>query len=57
MLIDPVVLQQKVVIGEALSSTVASKQIPENPKYSYALVNKQRVIVEPSSRKIIQMSN
>jgi len=54
---DPVVVQEKVVVGEALPSAVVIKQVPENPKYSYAIVNKQRVIVEPSSRKVIQVIN
>src|SRR5689334_13582021 len=54
---DAVVVQEKVVVGEALPSTVVIKQVPENPKYSYAIVNKQRVIVEPSSRKVIQVIN
>jgi hypothetical protein len=31
--------------------------VPENPKYSYAIVNDERVIVEPSSRKVIQVIN
>jgi hypothetical protein len=33
------------------------QSVPENPKYSYAIVNKQRVIVEPSSRKVNQVIN
>ena len=54
---DPVVVQEKVIVGEALPSAIVIKQVPENPKYSYAIVNKQRVIVEPSSRKVIQVIN
>lgn len=54
---DPIVVQEKVIVGEALPSAVVIKQVPENPKYSYAIVNKQRVIVEPSSRKVIQVIN
>jgi hypothetical protein len=54
---DTVVVKEKVVVGEALPSTVVVQQVPENPKYSYAIVNKQRVIVEPSSRKVIQVIN
>ncbi|MBW6425183.1 DUF1236 domain-containing protein [Rhizobium sp. XQZ8] len=55
MPIEPVILEEKVVLGEALPTAVAVKQVPENPKYSCAIVNKQRVIVEPSSRKVIQV--
>ncbi|MBB4351144.1 DUF1236 domain-containing protein [Aliirhizobium cellulosilyticum] len=54
---DTVVVQEKVVVGEPLPSTVVVQQVPDNPNYSYAIVNKQRVIVEPSSRKVIQVIN
>jgi hypothetical protein len=54
---ETVVVQEKVVVGEALPKTVVVQSVPENPKYSYAIVNKQRVIVEPSSRKVIQVIN
>lgn len=54
---ETVVVREKIVVGEPLPSTVVVQQVPENPKYSYAIVNKQRVIVEPSSRKVIQVIN
>ena len=54
---DTVVVQEKIVVGEALPQTVVVQSVPENPKYSYAIVNKQRVIVEPASRKVIQVIN
>jgi hypothetical protein len=52
---DTVVVHEKVAVGAALPSTVVVQPVPENPKYAYAIVNKQRVIVEPSSRKVIQV--
>jgi hypothetical protein len=52
---DTVVVQEKVVVGQPLPQTVVVESVPDNPKYSYAIVNRQRVIVEPSSRKVIQM--
>jgi hypothetical protein len=54
---DTVVIQEKVVVGQALPQAVVVQPIPDNPKYAYAVVNKQRVIVEPSSRKVIQVIN
>lgn len=33
--------------------TVIVQPIPEEPRYAYAFVNEQRVIVEPSSRTVI----
>ena len=52
-----VVVKEKVVVGEALPSTVVVTPIPESPTYAYAYVNEQRVIVEPSTRKVIQVVN
>jgi len=50
-----VVVKEKVVVGQPLPETVVVTPIPDEPKYSYAIVNDERVIVEPSSRKVIQV--
>ncbi|MBX5157655.1 DUF1236 domain-containing protein [Rhizobium sp. NZLR8] len=50
-----VVVKEKVVVGQPLPETVVVTPIPDDPKYSYAIVNDERVIVEPSSRKVIQI--
>lgn len=52
-----VVVKERVVIGQPLPETVVVTPVPEYPKYSYAIVNDERVIVEPSSRKVIQVIN
>lgn len=52
-----VVVKEKVVVGEPLPETIVVTPVPDNPKYSYAVVNDERVIVEPSSRKVIQVLN
>ncbi|MBB3962994.1 MULTISPECIES: DUF1236 domain-containing protein [Rhizobium] len=52
-----VVVKEKIVVGQALPQTVVVTPIPEDPNYSYAIVNDERVIVEPSSRKVIQVIN
>ncbi len=54
---DRVVVKEKVVVGQSLPQTVVVTPVPDNPKYSYAIVNDERVIVEPSSRKVIQVIN
>jgi hypothetical protein len=51
----PVVIREKIVVGQPLPETVVVTPIPENPRYAYAVVNQERVIVEPSSRKVIQV--
>ncbi|KAA0690981.1 DUF1236 domain-containing protein [Neorhizobium sp. P12A] len=50
-----VVVREKVVVGQPLPETVVVKPIPDDPTYAYAVVNDERVIVEPSSRKVIQV--
>ncbi|RWY79894.1 DUF1236 domain-containing protein [Rhizobium leguminosarum] len=50
-----VVVKEKVVVGQPLPEAVVVTPIPDDPKYAYAIVNDQRVIVEPSSRKVIQV--
>ncbi|MGV4796802.1 DUF1236 domain-containing protein [Rhizobium sp. F40D2] len=50
-----VVVKEKVVVGQPLPETVVVRPIPDDPTYAYAVVNDERVIVEPSSRKVIQV--
>jgi hypothetical protein len=52
-----VVVKEKVVVGHPLPETVVVTPIPDSPTYGYAVVNDERVIVEPSSRKVIQVIN
>jgi hypothetical protein len=52
---EPVVVHEKVAVGSALPETVVVTPVPDNPKYGYAVVNHERVIIEPSSRKVIQV--
>ncbi|APO78281.1 hypothetical protein AM571_PC00543 (plasmid) [Rhizobium etli 8C-3] len=54
---DTVVIKEKVVVGQPLPEAVAITPVPDDPKYAYTVVNDQRVIVEPSSRKVIQIVN
>ncbi len=46
---------EPVVVGQALSSHVVLVPVPDNANYAYAIVNNQRVIVEPESRKVVQI--
>jgi outer membrane lipoprotein SlyB len=52
---DEVVVREKVVVGQPLPETVRVVPIPDEPKYSYAVVNKQRVIVNPSNRTVVRV--
>lgn len=51
------VVQERVVVGQSLPDAIVVRTVPENPRYAYAVVNHERVIVEPSSRKVIQILN
>ncbi|MFN3658462.1 MAG: DUF1236 domain-containing protein [Pseudolabrys sp.] len=52
-----VTVQERVVVGEALPATVELRAIPEHTEYRYAIVNNQRVIVEPRTRKVVKIIN
>lgn len=44
-----------IAVGTVLPADVEVYSVPEVTTYRYAVVNDRRVIVEPSSRKIIQI--
>jgi hypothetical protein len=50
-----VVVRERIVVGEELPTTVELRAVPEYPNYRYAVVNDQRVIVEPRTRRIIHI--
>ncbi len=50
-----VTVRERVVIGQPLASEVQVRTIPDHSDWSYAVVNNQRVIVEPKSRKVIKI--
>ena len=52
-----VVVQERIVVGQPLPATVELRTVPTHTEYSYAVVNNQRVIVEPKSRKVIKVIN
>jgi hypothetical protein len=52
---ERVVVQERIVVGEAVPETVVLSQIPEAPEYSYTVVNEERVIVDPRTRKVVQI--
>jgi uncharacterized protein DUF1236 len=53
--IPSVAMQERVVVGQPLPATVELRTVPKYQQYSYAVVNNQRVIVEPRSRKVIKV--
>lgn len=51
----PVVVERQVVVGEPLPKTVVLTPVPQHREYSYAIVNDQRVIVDPRTHTVVQI--
>jgi len=51
----PVIIERQVEVGQPLPETVVLTPVPDHDNYSYAVVNEQRVIVEPQSRTVVQV--
>lgn len=54
---ETIVVEEVVEVGKPLPKTVVLTPIPEDPAYAYAVVNKQRVIVDPSTYTVVQVLN
>ena len=52
-----VVVQERVVVGQPIPQQVVLTPVPESPTYSYAIVNQQRVIVDPRTHTVVQVIN
>jgi Protein of unknown function (DUF1236) len=50
-----VVVQDRVMVGEPLPATVELRPVPRYSEYRYAVVNDQRVIVDPRTRRVIRV--
>src|SRR5882672_2237283 len=50
-----VTVRERVVVGEPLPPTVELRVIPSHTEYRYAVVDDRRVIVEPSTRRVIKI--
>jgi uncharacterized protein DUF1236 len=53
--VPSVTLQERVVVGQPLPEQVDVWPVPHYAEYSYAVVNDQRVIVDPKTRKVIRI--
>ncbi len=48
-------VERQVVVGEPLPETVTIYEVPEHREYRYAYVNDRAVIVDPRSRRVIEI--
>lgn len=52
---ENVVVEENVVVGEPLPPRVRLYAVPRYERYRYAVVNDERVIVDPRTRRVIQI--
>lgn len=50
-----VTIEQPIAVGKPVPETVVLTPVPSNTRYSYAVVNKQRVIVDPQTHTVVQV--
>ncbi|THK35326.1 DUF1236 domain-containing protein [Ensifer sp. MPMI2T] len=50
-----VVVRKRIRVGQPLPESVVLTPVPQAPEYSVAVVNDQRLIVEPRSRRVVQI--
>ncbi len=50
-----VVIQQPIVVGKPIPQDVVLVPVQEDPRYAYAVVNNQRVIVDPRTHTVVQV--
>jgi hypothetical protein len=53
--VPSVTMQERVVVGEPLPPAVEVRPLPNYIEYRYAVVNDQRVIVDPRTRRVIRI--
>lgn len=52
-----VTVQERIVVGEAVPSTVQLRPVPQHTQFRYAYVNNSRVIVDSKSGKVVKIIN
>jgi uncharacterized membrane protein len=51
--VEPVVIEERVVVGTAIPETVVIHQIPDSPEFGYVYVDKGPVVVRMDSREVV----
>ncbi|MDX3924942.1 MAG: DUF1236 domain-containing protein [Shinella sp.] len=52
---DTVVIEEPIEIGRPIPQTVVLTPVPDDPAYAYAVVNNQRVIVDPQTHTVVEI--
>lgn len=53
--VPSIAVEERVVVGQPLPATVELHTIPQYEHYRFAVVNNQRVIVEPQTRRVVKI--
>ncbi|OWW05428.1 hypothetical protein ATY81_01425 [Rhizobium sp. R72] len=53
--VPPATYDGDVVVGTELPSSIEIHTIPSNDAYGYTVINKQRVIVDPHTHRVIEI--
>jgi hypothetical protein len=53
----PVEVREKVVVGQPLPESVVLTPVPSDNNYAHAVVNKQHVIVDRRTRRVVKIVN
>jgi Protein of unknown function (DUF1236) len=53
--VSSVTIQDRIVVGEPLPAAVEVRPVPGYSDYRYAVVNDQRLIVDPRTRRVIRI--
>jgi hypothetical protein len=48
-------IERQVVVGETLPDTVVVRRVPNYDSYGYAVVNQQRVIIDPRTHRVVEI--
>jgi hypothetical protein len=51
--VDPVQYNGKIVIGKTIEGDMVWREVPSNPKYRWAYLNGQRVVIETQGRHVV----
>jgi hypothetical protein len=52
---NPVMLSEKVIVGEPLPDNLVLTPLPDAPRFSYVVINQQRVIVDTDTLVVMQL--
>lgn len=50
---DVIVIEEPIAIGQPIPRQVVLQPIPDDPAYGYAVINNQRVIVDPTTYVVV----